>query len=66
MIRILDLWTAASAHGVTKDEYLSAVTLSSTAATDLLRAHGLTAKEARELIAANADTTAGTLTLERA
>lgn len=65
VIRILDLWAAASAHGVTKDEYLSALTLSSTAATELLRAHGLTAKEAKELIAANADTTAGTLTLER-
>lgn len=66
VIRVLDLWAAASAHGVTKGEYLSAVTLSSTAATELLRAHGLTAKEAKELIAANADTTAGTLTLERA
>lgn len=66
VIRVLDLWAAASAHGVTKDEYLSALTLSSTAATELLRAHGLTAKAARELIAANADTTAGTLTLERA
>ena len=65
VIRVLDLWAAASAHGVTKDEYLSALTLSSTAATELLRAHGLTAKEAKELIAANADTTAGTLTLER-
>lgn len=66
VIRVLDLWMAAAAHGVTKDEYLSALTLSSTAATELLRAHGLTAKEAKELIAANADTTAGTLTLERA
>lgn len=66
VIRVLDLWAAASAHGVTKDEYLSALTLSSTAATELLRAHGLTSKEAKELIAANADTTPGTLTLERA
>ena len=66
VIRVLDLWAAASAHGVTKDEYLSALTLSSTAATELLRAHGLTAKEARELIAANASTPAVTLSLERA
>ncbi len=66
VIRVLDLWQEAYKAGVTKEEYLGALTLSSAAATELLRAHGLTAKEARELIAANADTTAGTLTLERA
>ena len=66
VIRVLDLWQEAYKAGVTKEEYLSALTLSSTAATEPLRAHGLTAKEARELIAANADTTPGSLTLERA
>lgn len=66
VIRVLDLWQEAYKAGVTKEEYLSALTLSSAAATELLRAHGLTAKEARELIAANADTTPGSLTLERA
>ncbi|MGN0855937.1 MAG: hypothetical protein ACI4QJ_00870 [Candidatus Spyradenecus sp.] len=66
VIRVLDLWPACAKVGIGKAEYLGAVTLSSTAATELLRAHGLTAKEARELIAANADTTPGSLTLERA
>lgn len=66
VIRPLDLWEAAYNAGVTKEEYLGALTLSATAATELLRAHGLTAKAARELIAANADSTPGTLTLERA
>ena len=66
VIRPLDLWEAAYKVGVTKEEYLCALTLSSAAATELLRAHGLTAKEAKELIAANADSTPGSLTLERA
>lgn len=66
VIRVLDLWEEAYKAGVTKEEYLAAVTLSTAAATELLRAHGLTAKEAKELIAANADSTPGSLTLERA